>query len=140
MNDATLVCLNGTFIAREEAGVSTNDGAFLFGDTLFETFKAVGQKVLLQWQHLNRLERAATRLAIPFERNRIETALAQMAAGLTAPLSRLRLTLSRGPFNDLTWPAERHGYFLLTATPLQRADRRRTACRRQLCFGSESAG
>lgn len=116
MNNTTLVCLNGTFIPREDASIAINDGAFLFGDTLFETFKAYGQKILIKHEHLDRLETATRYLDFPFNRDSIETSLIQIAEGLTAPASRLRLTLSRGPFSGLSWPSSDKGIYLLTAT------------------------
>ncbi|MBE9487114.1 MAG: branched-chain amino acid aminotransferase, partial [Chloroflexi bacterium] len=48
-----LVCLNGTFIPHEEAKLPINDGGFLYGDTLFETLKARGKKILLSAEHLD---------------------------------------------------------------------------------------
>ena len=55
-----LVCLNGEFIPHEAASLPISDGAFLFGDSLFETLKARGQKILLQKEHLDRLELKVT--------------------------------------------------------------------------------
>lgn len=119
MTHRPLVCLNGHFIPAENATVTISDGAVLFGDTLFETFKARGRKILLQQEHLNRLEQAAGLIDLPFERERISSALGHMAASLTAVHSRLRLTLSRGPFSGLDFPPSDQGYFLLTAVPTQ---------------------
>lgn len=111
-----LVNINGRFIPREEATLSINDGGFLYGDTLFETLKVYGQRVLLMHEHLDRLEQSARLLKFPCPRERIETALRQMADGLTAPVSRLRLTLSRGSCSGFSIPEADHGWFLLTAT------------------------
>lgn len=122
MDDSTRVCLNGQFIPREDAKVAINDGGFLFGDTLFETMKAYGNRILLQWQHLDRLENAAKLLNFPCDRNRIETSLLQIAEGLTAPVSRLRLTLSRGPIDGLSLPGTKQGYDLITASDYQEPD------------------
>jgi branched-subunit amino acid aminotransferase/4-amino-4-deoxychorismate lyase len=113
-----LVCLNGRFIPREDAQVSINDGAFLYGDSLFETLKACGNRVLLQRQHLDRLARSAQLLGISCPRQNIETALTRLAAALPHPHSRIRLTLSRGPYEGLQFPAEEEAWFLLTAVPL----------------------
>ncbi len=111
-----LVCLNGKFIPHEDANLSINDGAFLFGDSLFETLKGQQQKILLQKQHLDRLEQSAQRLGFPCDRKKIEIALAQIAAALKSPCSRIRLTLSRGPFDGLAWPQTEHSWFLITAS------------------------
>ncbi|MCK5913972.1 MAG: aminotransferase class IV family protein [Desulfuromusa sp.] len=111
-----LVCLNGTFIPYEDARLPINDGGFLFGDTLFETFKAHDQKIVLMSLHLDRLEQSAQLLNFPYDRQRIEVSLLQMAAALKSPTSRLRLTLSRGDFQGLTWPRAEQSWFLLTAS------------------------
>ena len=111
-----LVNLNGHFIPREQAGLSINDCGFLYGDTLFETFKAYGNRILLMHEHLDRLELSASLLDFPYQRDRIETALRQMANGLTSPVSRLRLTLSRGDCSGFALPDDEQGWFLLTAT------------------------
>lgn len=113
-----LVCRNGTFIPHEDAQVMINDGGFLFGDTLFETLKARGRKILLQDEHLDRLELSAGLLNFPCDRKRIATSLAQLARALTASVSRIRLTLSRGPYEGLNLPDKEKGWYLLTAVPL----------------------
>ncbi len=114
-----LVCLNGTFIPHEDAQLPISDGGFLFGDTLFETLKAQKQKIVLQKQHLDRLELSAKLLEFPCDRKRIETSLQQLAAALTAPASRIRLTLSRGPCQGLSFPQPGVGWYLLTASPTE---------------------
>ncbi len=114
-----LVCLNGTFIPHEDAGLPINDGGFLFGDTLFETLKAHEQKILLLTPHLDRLEQSAQLLNFPWDRQKIESSLRQMAAALKYPTSRLRLTLSRGGFQGLSWPTTEQSWFLLTAAEYQ---------------------
>lgn len=112
------VCQNGTFIPAEEAQLSIDDGGFLFGDTLFETFKARGQNILQCKAHLDRLELSAQLLKFPCNRQLIESSLQQLAEKLTAPVSRIRLTISRGNHQNLSLPAATHGWFLLTAVPL----------------------
>ncbi len=113
--DPMLVCFNGNFIAHENASISINDGAFLYGDTLFETFKARQQKILLSWQHLDRLEQSAKLLNLPCDRIKIESAMHHLSRAIKHPSSRIRLTLSRGNFTGLDWPANNKGNFLLTA-------------------------
>lgn len=113
-----LVCRNGTFIPHEDAHLAINDGGFLFGDTLFETLKARGQKILLQDEHLDRLELSAKLLNFPCERKQIETSLRQLAKALTAATSRIRLTLSRGRYQGLSLPDQTEGWYLLTAVPM----------------------
>ena len=114
-----IVCHNGTFIPDEDAKLPINDGGFLFGDTLFETLKAHEQKILLKTRHLDRLEQSAQLLNFPCNREKIESSLRQMAAALKSPISRIRLTLSRGDSQGLSWPAAEQSWFLLTATEYQ---------------------
>jgi branched-subunit amino acid aminotransferase/4-amino-4-deoxychorismate lyase len=110
-----LVCLNGNFIPHEDAKLPITDGGFLFGDTLFETIKARGKKILLQQEHLDRLQLSADLLDFPCPRSRIESTLQNLAAALKSDVSRIRLTLSRGPFQGLAFPATENSHFLLTA-------------------------
>ncbi len=123
-----LVCFNGKFIPREDASLPIQDGALLFGDSLFETLKAREQKILLLHDHMDRLELSARLLNFPCQRQKIETALRQLASSLTAPASRIRLTLGRGVHQGLDFPDAAAGWFLVTANPVaeiseqQRAD------------------
>ncbi|WP_303720829.1 aminotransferase class IV [Malonomonas rubra] len=114
-----LVCLNGTFIPHEVAQLPITDGGFLFGDTLFETLKAFDQKILLVKEHLDRLQLSAELIDFPCDRKRIETSLHQMANSLSAPVSRVRLTLTRGTFQGLTFPTPETGSYLLTAIKME---------------------
>jgi len=121
-----LICLNGAFLSHKEV-ISINDGSFLFGDTLFETIKAQGQKILLLPQHLDRLEQSAQLLDFPCDRQKIEASLQQMSTALKSPASRIRLTLSRGDFTGLAWPPPEQSQFIITATEYSEftADERR---------------
>lgn len=114
-----LVCINGTFIPHEDARLPVQDGAFLFGDSLFETLKAHGKKILLPHEHLDRLELSAKLLGFPCNREKLELSLRQLASCLTAPVSRIRLALSRGSHNGLEFPAAENGWYLLTASPME---------------------
>ena len=113
-----LTCLNGEFIKAEEAKLSISDGGFLFGDSLFETFKAHGPRVLLITEHLDRLALSAKLLNFPCDRNKIELSIQRLAEKLTAPASRIRLTISRGSHRGLALPKPEQGWFLLTAVAL----------------------
>jgi len=110
-----IVCLNGTFIPHEDAAIPIRDGGFLFGDTLFETLKGKNQKILLKTHHLDRLEESAQQLNFPCDRDAIETSFQQLSISLTTPATRIRLTLSRGDFSGLAWPAAEQSRFLITA-------------------------
>ena len=111
-----LVCINGKFVPHEYAKLPISDSGFLFGDTLFETLKAQGQRILLQKQHLDRLELSAKLLDFPCDRRRIESSMGQLSNALTAPMSRIRLTLSRGNYKGLEFPPTDTSWYLLTAS------------------------
>lgn len=91
------IYLQGQFVPEAKAKVSVLDYGFLYGDGLFETFRAYEGKIFRLSEHLDRLGGGAERLALSLpsaevlenllyetlRRNRLEEAL-------------LRLTLSRG--------------------------------------------
>jgi branched-chain amino acid aminotransferase len=112
-----IVNLNGTFLPAAEAGLPVNDGAVLFGDTLFETLKARGTTIRYLEHHLDRIEQSCRLIEMPFDRQQVIEALLATADRLSAPVSRLRLTLSRGPFTSLAFPAPEQGHFIITAAP-----------------------
>lgn len=111
-----IVNVNGIFLETAEARTAVSDGAFLFGDTLFETLKARAGRILFRDDHLDRIELAARLLAFPFDRARAAAALHEAAGRLSAPVARLRLTISRGPFAGLDFPPAEAGYFVVTAS------------------------
>jgi branched-subunit amino acid aminotransferase/4-amino-4-deoxychorismate lyase len=120
-----LVCLNGQFLPHEKAQVAVTDGAFLYGDSLFETIKAHHQQLLLFDQHLKRMEQAAQLLEFTFPREQIKSAGNELAKRLTTPNSRIRLTLSRGSYQGLLHPAPDQVWFLLTASPYEEMNEHR---------------
>ncbi len=110
-----LVNFNGRFIPYEDARLPLNDTGLLYGDTLFETFRAEKNQILLQNEHLVRLSLSAQLLGFPYDRPRIETALSQMAAALKSEISRLRLTLGRGTSQGFKLANGSDSWFALTA-------------------------
>ncbi len=114
-----IVNIDGAFLEPEEARLRVDDGGFLFGDTLFETLKAHGKKLLFAKEHLDRLELSARLVDFPCDRKGIETALKRTARRLTSPVSRVRLTLTRGSFEGLTFPQPQTARFIIMATPAQ---------------------
>lgn len=111
-----LVNFNGRFIPREQATIALNDSALLYGDSLFETFRADRKKIQLLSEHLDRLCLSARLLDFPCDRAALEKALAQMENALTWPHSRLRLTLGRGPAHGFQLADGSASWFCLTAT------------------------
>ncbi|APG27512.1 hypothetical protein A7E78_06440 [Syntrophotalea acetylenivorans] len=114
--------LNGEFVDAADANLACNDSAVLFGDSLFETFKAQDGHIQFLDQHLDRLELGARLLNFPCDRPALRSALLETAARLTAPMARLRLTLSRGPMTSLAFPSAVSGHFFINAGPYQEPD------------------
>ncbi len=114
-----IVNIDGGFLEPEEARLPVNDGSIMFGETLFETLKARDRKILLVREHLDRLELAAGLLGFSCERKRIESALERTASRLSAPVSRVRLTLTRGSFIGLDFPPTKSARFIIFAIPAE---------------------
>lgn len=112
-----IVNIDGSFIAPREACLPLDDGAVLFGDTLFETLKACGGRIRFLEEHLDRIELAARLLAFPFARQAVREALLATAQRLPAPVARLRLTLTRGAFTGIALPPAAQGRFFILARP-----------------------
>ncbi len=93
------------------------DGAFLFGDALFETLKAKHGKIQFIPEHLDRMEASAKHLQMPFTRQGVETALNEMQQRLKPGIWRIRLTLTRGDFGSLAFPEPSASRFLISASP-----------------------
>lgn len=108
-----IINMDGSFIHMAEACLPLDDGAVLFGDTLFETLKARGGRIRFLEEHLDRIELAARLLVFPFERQAVREALLETAQQLAAPVARLRLTLTRGSFSGLQLPPAALGRFFI---------------------------
>ena len=108
---------NGRFINPDELLASGRDGAWLFGDTLFETMKAKDGHVRFLPQHLERLENSAKLIDFPFDKKRILEALDASMQQAGKETCRIRLTLSRGDFGSLELPPAENGHFLIQVTP-----------------------
>lgn len=114
--------LNGSFVEADKAQMACNDGAVLFGDSLFETLKAREGQIEFLDEHLDRLELAARLLHFHYDRSMLQQALQTTAQRLAAPLARLRLTLCRGPMSSLALPSSDAGHFFISASPYQEPD------------------
>lgn len=111
----THLCVDGRFMEAPPA--LHRDGAYLFGDALFETLKCKDGRIRLRKRHLERLEHSARLLKMPCDRPRLESALAAMEERLPEGAWRLRLTLTRGDFAGPQFPPADAGRFLLSAAP-----------------------
>ena len=115
-NQTVIVNLDGIFVPADQAGLPIDDSAILFGDTLFETIKVRHSTLLLAEAHLDRIQMSAALLDFPCDRDTIRTALQQTAQQLPWPVTRIRLTLSRGRCNGLQTPPQENARTLITAT------------------------
>jgi branched-chain amino acid aminotransferase len=109
--------LDGEFVDPGRAGLPWNDGAVLFGDSLFETLKARAGQIRFLDDHLDRLCLSARLLDFPLAADRIRQALLDTANRLDAPVSRLRLTVTRGSHAGLDFPPSGGGRFFISALP-----------------------
>ena len=93
------VYLNDKFVPTEEAVVSVFDHGFLYGDGVFETMRAYRGKVFLLTDHLARLERSASALALslPVRRERLADLMREALTRNQLQDAYLRVTVSRGP-------------------------------------------
>ncbi len=118
------VFLNDRFVPEEDAKISVFDHGFLYGDGLFETFRAYKGRIFALSQHLNRFSRSAEQLhlAIPpfsllearlketLERNQLKDAV-------------LRLTFTRGENRHPLRPDLcTQGTWVITARPFSGLD------------------
>jgi len=94
----SLVSLDGTIVAPEDARVSVFDRGFLYGDSVFEALRTYGGVPFALTEHLERLERSAKRALIEMPVP-LETFRAEVSAVLAAAKNKesyLRLLLTRG--------------------------------------------
>lgn len=93
-----MVRINGQQFDPETAVVKALDHGFLYGNGLFETFRAVNGRPFALAEHLERLHRSSKAIGVPVP-NLGELASEVMAAVQSAgePDAYVRLTVSRGP-------------------------------------------
>jgi D-alanine transaminase len=66
MSANDLVYLNGRYVPRNEAVVSVEDRAFLFGDGVYEVTRTINGTLIEAARHVRRLERGLAGLSLPF--------------------------------------------------------------------------
>src|SRR6185295_4521740 len=78
--------------------IPPDDAGFLFGDGLFETLRVDDGRGLDIAAHLDRLLSSLQRIeiALPTDREELESAIETVAAQAPRPVARLRLTVTRG--------------------------------------------
>lgn len=92
----TLLYLNGSYVAGENAVVSAFDRGFLYGDGIFETVKILGEKPFRLEEHLARLGNSAQFLSIPVPEADFEGIISRLADENCLPDGAARITLTRG--------------------------------------------
>jgi branched-chain amino acid aminotransferase len=95
----TWIYLNDRFVPHEEAVVSVFDHGFLYGDGVFETMRAYRGRILMLVEHLTRLERSASRLALqlPVPSEELGTLIQTAVDRNRLSEAYIRVTVSRGP-------------------------------------------
>lgn len=113
-----IVFLDDRVVPADQAGLSIEDGAVRFGDSLFETLLALDGRIRFLEEHLDRIAQSAALIAFPCDRDAARAALKFCARELAAPAARLRLTLTRGKVPGLQLPPpSQPGRLLVTAAP-----------------------
>lgn len=110
-----LININGDFVSEEEARLPLNDAGLLFGDSLFETIRVEEGHACWVSDHLDRLCRSADRLGIGYNRLQLLKEIERTARMLEPGPHRLRLTLTRGPLEGLSFPKTGQGHWFIVA-------------------------
>jgi branched-chain amino acid aminotransferase len=91
------VYIDGAVRLPEEARVSVLDRGFLYGDSVYETIGTMYGRLFAMRDHLDRLERSATRIGLRVPpRSEIEAAIGQTVAAAGNQETRVRVMLTRG--------------------------------------------
>lgn len=82
----------------QDATISVFDRGFLYGDSVYETLRTAGGRVLELAAHLDRLRRSAEGIAfeLPFTDAQITAALGETVAAANNSDSRIRVVVTRG--------------------------------------------
>jgi branched-chain amino acid aminotransferase len=93
-----ILYVQGRFVPEDEARISVLDRGFLYGDSIYETVRARGGRILFWRDHEARLERSASLLGIEIdcERPDILSVLHELLRRNALAGARLRLIVTRG--------------------------------------------
>lgn len=95
--ESEVIWLDGRFLnPGERPTVDLRDRAYLLGDSVFATARAISGRVFLGARHLSRIREAANDLGIPWPEVDLATIIASAIERLGADDVTLRVTLSRG--------------------------------------------
>jgi branched-chain amino acid aminotransferase len=91
------VHVGGRVVPGPEAQVSVFDRGFLYGDSVYETLATVNGRLFALAEHLDRLERSASRIGLPLpERAHIQAAITATVGQAGNAESRVRVIVTRG--------------------------------------------
>ncbi len=93
-----ITSIDGVIVPHERALISVYDNSFLYAQGLFETFLGIGNKVLFEKDHLDRLWRGAKviDLKIPCSRATLSVWMRTILKTHPAKIKKLRLTVTAG--------------------------------------------
>lgn len=94
----TVTTINGRMVPKAQAKVSVFDNALLYADGIFETFLAIGDRVVFLDEHLERLYKGAdiVRLTLPVEAGTLAAWMVKTIKAHPARTKKLRLTITSG--------------------------------------------
>ncbi len=113
------IFLNEQFVPEEDAKVSVFDHGFLYGDGLFETFRAYNGQIFALSRHLTRFSNAARQLQLSIpDRPLLEQRLRETLERNNLKNAVLRLTFTRGENQHPLRPDLcKNGTWVITARP-----------------------
>lgn len=93
-----VACLNGKFLPENKVLISGFDHGFLYGDGVYETLRADGEKIADLEQHLKRLQKSASAIGIKliWPLPELGKLAAQTVKLNKLKSSKVRITVSRG--------------------------------------------
>lgn len=93
-----IINVNGELLPPEQATINVLDHGFLFGDSIYEVVRTVGNRLFTADEHLARLERSAERilLPLPLSRDEFTAELTRTHSAFGGGHAYLRLIVTRG--------------------------------------------
>ncbi|PLX83812.1 MAG: branched-chain amino acid aminotransferase [Desulfuromonas sp.] len=94
----SIVYLNGGFVDSATASISVFDQGLLYGDGIFESFRAIGSRLYQFPQHFLRLQQSACALGYPMTLSQqdLEEVLAELSRRNGLKNAYFRITITRG--------------------------------------------
>ena len=96
MSAPELASVDGRIVERAEARISAADDGLLRGDGVFEVIRVYRGRPFALGEHLDRLERSASAIDLPVDREAFESEIAALLAQFGASDAQLRLVATRG--------------------------------------------